>query len=229
MSASEPTLNQVYDEYAHVGNFKRIFYDWDGLNEKIFFAANGIHGEGYDRIMQLASKIGDHDLFFYYFAGLTMLALFIVLLRKVGKHGGVKAHLTSWIAVLSVLFVAYFASGVTTQMIKQEMAYKRPYYQYGIQKVVLLERLPPEKAIESFPSGHATFSATMATALWPVMPPFLRWVAVFTVMIISWSRLAVGVHFPADILAGLCIGFFVTLLMRAIIYGFYRKFLKWNC
>lgn len=62
----------------------------------------------------------------------------------------------------------------------------------------------------SFPSGHATGSAAVAIALavlawnsryrWPVVIAG----AVFTV-VVSWSRLYLGVHYPTDIVGGWCV------------------------
>lgn len=59
----------------------------------------------------------------------------------------------------------------------------------------------------SFPSGHAQMSST----LWAGMAAQLRhpyfWgVAVLMLGLIAYSRLALGVHYPADVLVGLVLG-----------------------
>lgn len=57
-----------------------------------------------------------------------------------------------------------------------------------------------------FPSGHAMASMTLVTALvilsWKT--PYRKWILSFGslfVLLIAWSRLYLGVHFPSDILA----------------------------
>jgi undecaprenyl-diphosphatase len=57
----------------------------------------------------------------------------------------------------------------------------------------------------SFPSGHAVTSFALAVFLTLVYPR-AKWVLFPVAFLISYSRIAVGVHYPFDILAGMLLG-----------------------
>ncbi len=69
----------------------------------------------------------------------------------------------------------------------------------------------------SFPSGHAVTSFAIATFL-SLVYPRARWVLFPLSFLVSYSRIAVGVHYPFDILAGWVEGAFFG-------YLFYRFYL----
>ena len=58
----------------------------------------------------------------------------------------------------------------------------------------------------SFPSNHAANMGAMAT-YFSVKYPKTRWGFIAVALIISYSRIYVGVHFLTDVLAGLLLGF----------------------
>jgi signal peptidase II len=54
----------------------------------------------------------------------------------------------------------------------------------------------------SLPSGHATYAALVVGALWPLMGRRGRISLMLYATLVGWSRIAAGMHFPADVLAG---------------------------
>ena len=89
--------------------------------------------------------------------------------------------------------------------------------------LLLLERtanrlLPFDPGFDSFPSGHALSSASFATAViliaWPDRR--LRWpafiIGVGYALAVGVSRMYLGVHYPADVAAGWCLGVAWTLV-----------------
>ena len=78
----------------------------------------------------------------------------------------------------------------------------------------------------SYPSGHATGSATLAAVLIVGVLPlvtvmFWRWLALLVLIgyaaAIPVSRLVLGVHYPTDVIAGVLLGTGWTLLCAAIL------------
>ncbi|QDU34696.1 undecaprenyl pyrophosphate phosphatase [Poriferisphaera corsica] len=65
----------------------------------------------------------------------------------------------------------------------------------------------------SFPSGHATAAATLATVLWLMYPrQWMLWVVVG--LVIAFSRVFTLSHYVSDVVAGLYFGSFMTLVLH---------------
>jgi membrane-associated phospholipid phosphatase len=77
----------------------------------------------------------------------------------------------------------------------------------------------------SYPSGHASGVAAMATVLvvvfWPVISPAWRWVLVAVAstatVVVGYTRVALGVHFASDVVAGWCVGIAWVLLLAVVL------------
>ncbi len=72
----------------------------------------------------------------------------------------------------------------------------------------------------SFPSGHTLSTAAFATAaalcvarIWPRAGRVAMALAVLWAGLVAISRLVLGVHWPSDVLAALCLGAFIPLLI----------------
>ena len=58
----------------------------------------------------------------------------------------------------------------------------------------------------SFPSSHTAVTVAVVIALVPFLPRALAPVAVAYAVLVGWSRVYLGVHYPLDVLAGAGIG-----------------------
>ncbi len=87
-------------------------------------------------------------------------------------------------------------------LIKNIVARVRPY-----EVIEGLTRLIGEQSDKSFPSGHTAASFAFVSVLWFVKAPKkLSITCTVIAMLISLSRLYVGVHYPSDIIGGVLIG-----------------------
>ncbi|WP_126453654.1 phosphatase PAP2 family protein [Sulfuriflexus mobilis] len=76
----------------------------------------------------------------------------------------------------------------------------------------------------SFPSGHTLVVSAFATAaalcvgsIWPTKQRLALSVAMLWLGSVAFSRLVLGVHWPTDVLAAVCIGIFIPLMMNMLI------------
>lgn len=108
-----------------------------------------------------------------------------------------------------ILFSSFFAWVIAT-ILKYFIFSPRPFLYFENVRPLFLHG-----GFDSFPSGHATFFSALAISL------FLRHkrigiIYIFVTLIVSLARVASGVHFPIDILAGWILGTLIALIFNLI-------------
>lgn len=73
----------------------------------------------------------------------------------------------------------------------------------------------------SFPSCHAANHAAISAFIWHFFRRSRRWLFILWVVLIGYSQVYVGQHYPLDIIGGACFGFFLGWT----IYNIYNKLL----
>lgn len=111
------------------------------------------------------------------------------------------------IAAIFCIATVALADQLSAQVLKPIVARIRPCH--VIQSVHLL--VDCSQGL-SFPSSHAANSFSLATFLASTYPRTTWYVFTFAA-IVSYSRVAVGVHYPLDVLAGAMVGVFSGLVI----------------
>ena len=140
------------------------------------------------------------DWFFPWFTDLYKTTGFMVfVLLGIGFQFR-KSRPKSVRLVLALLIALTFSDGIAYRIIKPIAQRSRPEF-VGIP----VNLKTHSHSGYSFPSNHAANSATMATVLC-IFYPLLSPLWVLLALLISFSRIYVGVHFPIDVLVGSALG-----------------------
>jgi undecaprenyl-diphosphatase len=148
---------------------------------------------------------------------------YIILLFISFIKGGLKGK----IAVLGVILLIIFTDQLGFKILKEFFHRARPC-------VALLDILTPLgcNGTWSFPSNHALNNFAAATYYY-ILFPKLKWALFISAILISISRVYLGLHYPSDILGGAVIGTFAgyffalaTLKITSIIENRKNKIVK---
>ena len=149
----------------------------------LLFLQESVRNPILDRVMQFVTSLGD--------AGFLAIIVCIVLLciRKYRRAG----------AAASLSLILDFI--VVNLVLKNLVARTRPYDM--LEELLLITKRPSDL---SFPSGHAGACFAVASVLFLCLPRRFGIPAMVVAVLISFSRLYVGAHYPTDVLGGMVIG-----------------------
>ena len=146
-------------------------------------------------VARFISYLGDEGIF------IIALSLLLLVFRKTRKLG-----------IIACISVA-FGSILNNFVLKEIIARPRPYDEVELFRSYWLasgEHLWGKESILmhswSFPSGHTTLFSTFGVAMFIGCNKKYSWAFLFMPFIMAWSRVALFVHYPSDVLFGILIG-----------------------
>ncbi len=160
------------------------------LDQHIFIFFNGFHNEFFDVLMYWITY--KYTWFPFY------LVLILVVVRRYGWQGA--------LMMLAVLIAVGLADQATSGFMKPYFGRLRPCYNPDLTGLVHVVAGCGGRF--GFASAHAATTFALATSLYLMMR---GWTHNFVYLyiwsfIVSYSRIYVGVHYPADLLVGAAIG-----------------------
>lgn len=166
------------------------------------------------QVFRLITDLGRSHLYLMP-AGLGAL-LFAILASRVGDPRKRQA-LASLALACGFVFVAVASTGLLTTALKYLIGRPRPKL-LDQEGTLGLSPLGLDADFASFPSGHANTAVAIALCLILLWPRYWVPLTGFAI-VIGFSRVAVGAHYPSDVIAGGYLAIVTTAAWRRTLAG----------
>ena len=186
---------------------KAVMLDYlDALDKRLFLFLNGKHNGFFDVIMYWASN--------QYFWIPLYLVLLVWLIRRFRK--------SAWYFIITVILLETASDQLSSNLIKDWVRRPRPSHTASLAPFIHLSAAGPGGQY-GFVSGHASNSFALAVFLILTLPPGnqkMKYALAAWALLVSYSRIYNGVHYPGDVLCGALLGTLLALIAATL----FRRF-----
>jgi undecaprenyl-diphosphatase len=172
------------------------------LDTKLFLYLNNMHNSFFDPIMYWAS-----DKLFW----LPFYAFLVFIIIKEYKKQSI-----SILICIGILITA--CDQIASHLIKNSVKRLRPSHEPLLQKIIHLSKAGPGGQY-GFVSSHSANAFGLATFLILLLPERynpLKWILGFWAVLVAYSRIYNGVHYPLDVIVAALIGVLLGVLVIRI-------------
>lgn len=190
-------------------SMKSILEYLNRVDTELFLLINGKHNAFFDVVMYWASD----KLFWFPF-----YAVLIVFLVRIYKKFAI--YILIAIAV-TITLCDQTASGLLKGLVKRY----RPSHEPALADLVRLSEAGPGGNY-GFVSSHSANVFGLATFLFFLLPSKYNWLKIIVLLwalLVSYSRIYNGVHYPFDILGGALVGMLSGSLVWVIFRAIFKK------
>ncbi len=182
------------------------------FDKELLLFINRHHNSFFDSIMWFASGI---------MSWFPLYAFIIILLI-------VKFKKKSLLLILLIIPLIMISDQLTSGILKPLTERLRPSHQPGLKN--LLHYVDTYRGgLFSFPSSHACNFFAWVTYVGLIAGKRIKWLPYLLIpvaLLVSFSRLYLGVHFPSDVFCGALLGIFLGWVFSKLYFGLDHLFFK---
>ena len=161
------------------------------LDKKIFLLLNGFHTDGLDPIMLMITKT-------QFWTPLYLLLIYLIFKKYTTE---------AWLILGGAALTILLSDQITSSLMKPFFERLRPSQEPSLSGLVHLVD-GYKGGLYGFASSHA--ANTMGTALfvWLIFKDIYKWIWVIFIwaVLMTYTRIYLGVHYPGDIIVGSIVG-----------------------
>lgn len=198
----------------------QIWYDWHGANTQILYLLYGNGVELARPYLYILEFIGDYKNVGYFAFLMALLCGGQLLFRALSKNKIDGYFIRSQVAWILSFIIGYLAVAGVVGYLKEFAHFPRPFL--VLSDVKMLYAVTIGDPSGSFPSGHAAIAGFLTVIFWSRFKGIFSLVLLAMLVAMCWYRVAIGVHFPADVLYGALIGLLVTAIIRNMMCAIFK-------
>lgn len=176
-------------------------YDWGGANMDLFLATQRSWPDGLMWLPEVLSAVGS-----YWGAPAVVVLLLFGMRMQIGPQKPPPS------VVLCRFMLGLALAMSAAAFAKALFALPRPFVELG--EAVYHATSGPDSRY-TLPSGHAVYVGVLTAALWPLLRGYSRFGLLAFAAAVGWSRVVLGAHFPADVIAGFTLGWACVACMAS--------------
>lgn len=212
---------------------KEIFYDWLGYNTEIFYYLNNLGNYWFlPQILRCLSGVFNIENFAVYYLALCCFCYWYARpsseLNSLGKVRGGGWDFFITYNTLVHIGICYAVCGLTYAALKFSVNLPRPFCSLPFGTFETVINTADERCMSSFPSSHSGLALMAAILAWGYFNLFAKTCAILVAIMVAFSRIALAMHYPADIVYSYLIVLLVLGLSQVVFVIFKHNIIKYT-
>ncbi len=198
-----------------------VFYNFCGLNQEIFLFLNKITNIGIFayilRIFSFCFNIVNFAIIYIIYC----IYLYIQL-KKIKNDNERQNKFWHFYNRLVEVGIIYGIFGLVFTALKFTGNLPRPYCSLPEGSFITILNTASERCLSSFPSSHTALSVLVTYFIWHYIKLPVKILMICVIILVSLSRISLGMHYPSDIIYGIITGF-ITISIGKVIYRIFKN------